>query len=243
MNIGFKIFSPDQVELLEKFSDYVDFVEIMAVQSYRIDAFDGIKLPIYIHCEHEDFGINLPDLGKEQASRQAISHSLKLADRLKAIKVVVHPGYIDNDKCSEDQAIKILSGFNDDRIIIENMPVKGANNYLCRETESIGNFMARSGKGFCLDFGHATLAAKAGNNDPAEFVESLVGLGPVYYHISDTIYAELDDHRHLGRGDSPLKQYLKLIPWDSYVTVETAKENEQVMLADIRYLREFESIK
>lgn len=238
MNIGFKLYSPDQIELFSKFSDCVDFVEIMAVQKYNILAFDSIKCPVYIHCEHENFGINLADKEKENLNRRAIMHCLRLADRLNARKVVIHPGHIESDKCSKEQAISLLSGFNDNRIIIENMPIKGVFKLLACETESIKWIMQKSSKGLCLDFGHATLVALAHGSSPLEFVSSIVALGPSYYHISDAIYETKEDHTHLGKGNAPLKEYLMMIPKDSYITVETAKENEQIILSDIKYIRD-----
>ncbi|MDP1759954.1 MAG: hypothetical protein Q8L01_00585 [Candidatus Woesebacteria bacterium] len=62
MKIGIKTF--DNPFFLESLKEKADFIEIMAIEGNNYDFLKKFSLPIVIHAQHENFGINNADKTK-----------------------------------------------------------------------------------------------------------------------------------------------------------------------------------
>ena len=238
MLVGAKVAEPSAVGFLREVADEADFVEVIAVVGNDYSFIREFDLPVVLHNKHYSRGVNFADPHKDALNRESLEFSLKLADELCARAVIVHPESRENDGCSEDVFARLLSDYPDRRILIESMPydLRGRS-FFAYDRESMGRLMARTGRGMCLDFAHASEAAHSLGKDPIIFVKELLSLEPAHYHISDTVLAGSEDlHLHLGEGDLPIGQFKRLLPKDAWVTLETPPEGMKTK-KDIEYLR------
>lgn len=240
MKIGLKIYSPDQITLLDdrNIRQKIDFIEVMGVQSYDFAFLNRIDLPLIIHAEHDDFGVNICDKVKESQNCKSLTLACHLADKYNATYIVVHPGFIDNKYCTENQIINLLSKYNDRRILIENMPYQmDSIQFFGYDVETLGRIALAANKDICIDIAHATLAALKLSKNPLKFFKSLLSLNVKHFHISDVNYELFKDHLHLGDGDNFEEDFLSCIPKNSSLTIETSKDNLEKVMNDIDYLR------
>ena len=63
MKIGVKTFN--NPKFLEHFEKDVDFFEVQAIQKNNYSFLKKFSLPIVVHAEHQNFGINISDKSKE----------------------------------------------------------------------------------------------------------------------------------------------------------------------------------
>ncbi len=102
--------------------------------------------------------------------------------------------------------------------------------------------MDESGCGFCFDFSHAICAALSLKKDVETQLHDFFTLKPTVYHMCDgDITKATDEHQHFGKGNYPLKHFLKdLTDENAYITMETGKGVEQhadLRIRDYAYLQ------
>lgn len=246
MKLGAKISGKKEMSFLEKVIGSIDFIEIIARRNQDYDFLKNFGKKIVIHVEHQVLGINPADNSKYSRNLETIIYALKLADELKANKVVCHPGIILNPNCSEEVAINFFKSINDDRILIENMPLL---NYrgrvidaLCALPAETETFLKKSNKKLCLDISHAIVSALIKDKaDYNEFIMPYLELKPVHFHFSDVLLEKKRDHLHFGEGNLNIGYYKKILPEDAEITLETRKNAEKV-LDDIRIIKSYDTL-
>lgn len=252
---GFKIFStnlhtaPTFVEECIKFASFRQdmFIEIMIVPEspesdlIRLKELIG-KTEVRIHAPHNVMGFDAGNKELESQNRRILAQSQKAADLFDARTIVVHAGCGHGLKYIRETA-RQFKVFNDERLIVENLPHSDDNNALHGSTaEDIKYIMEESGCGFCFDFSHAVCAALSLNMDMEKHLKSLFDLNPALYHMCDGHITEAEDfHMHFGSGDYPLKHFLNdLTDKNAHITMETGNNvttHNQLWIDDYNYLK------
>jgi len=231
MKIGIK--SYDYVQELEYFKDKADFFEIMAVEGRDYSGFKNFKMPFVIHSQHAIFGINNANKEIYQKNLDSFNYASKVADMLGAKKIVVHPGNIENNNCSENNSINFVKSLKDKRVIIENMPQEKA---LCHTPEQLKEFVSKAGCGICFDINHAITTAQNLKKDYKEFIKDFVKLKPIHFHLGGHKFTG-KDHLCFADSELDLKEILSLLPKDAEITLETSKDIEKTK-EDLKIIRE-----
>jgi len=240
MKIGVKTF--DNPNFLRAFVDKADFFEIMAIEGKDYSFLDEFNKPIIIHAQHEGFNINIADKTKKEKSLKSINFAIILANKYNASKIILHPGNVFDENCSEEEAISFLKSIKDKRIIIENLI--NLNWKIAITPESIERLKKKTGKGFCFDFNHAIVTALELKEDPYEFVKKFIKLKLDFYHIGGQNMKDLEKGTHLSfrdpKSDIDVKKLMQLLPKDAQITIETTKNIDDVM-HDLNLLRKLTS--
>jgi sugar phosphate isomerase/epimerase len=232
MKFGVKIF--DEADRAKHFEGKADFLEVMAIPGRDYSFLDGYSLPIVIHALHFDYGVNDADSSLKKENKESIDFALELASRFGAEKVVLHAGNLVNENCSLQNAIDSFVCL-DDRVVFENLHGESC---LCGSAEECGEFVDKTGKGFCLDFNHAIYWARENGCDVDGEVFKMIELKPVHYHIGGVGSGRSAEHLSFGEGDEEVLKYLKMIPEDSWITLETSMDIESIE-KDLEKVREF----
>jgi len=219
MKIGVKTY--DSEEFLKHFEDKADFFEIQALRKNNYDFLKNFNKELVIHAEHQGLGINPADKSKIKENLNAIDFAIKLADKYNAKKIILHPGYLDNKDCTEEQTIFFIKNINDKRILIENLPLNDEAEFFCTTPENTKNFIEKTKKKFCLDISHALVSANTLNKDYPEMIKEFIKLNPSLYHISgEKLDCREDEHLSFKDSELDIKKILKLCPKDSEFTLE-----------------------
>lgn len=245
MRYGLKLWStnldvaPEAARLVREGT--FDFIELMPVQGTDPTPFRALGVPFVMHGPVERAGFNLGDVNARAHSLGLLHQCLEWADALSAELIVVHPGF-----GSLDAAISALSGFEDRRVLIENMPGVGLSNQdmlgvNARELRKLmgGRF------GFCLDFNHAMKAATTRGYAHDRYLRCLAGLGPRLLHVADgRLSTGMDEHLAIGAGDYDFGLLVEVVRSTGcrIVTLETRRANLGSFdedLASLKRLRSF----
>jgi endonuclease IV len=244
LKIGVK-FYPESLRKaeIELVADRADFIEMMAVKGEDLRWLKDFSVPFAVHCMHSEWGMNPANGNKSSFNREALDFAIKTADMLGSGVIVVHPGYNENADCSLENAARFFGSVEDGRVLVENMPPKtkeiGGLEELCKTPEEMRALMERSGKGMCLDFGHAAASARFYGKDYLEFIRKFMALRPAYFHLSDTLVERGQDmHLHLGKGNMDLKAIKAMIPDGSMVCLETGwGAKAEKLIEDLEMMR------
>ena len=144
-------------------------------------------MPFIVHAPHSASGLNPAKFEMRRVNKELATEALHYASILNAKYIIFHPG-VDGPI---DESIKQLKDFSDSRILIENKPRIGLDGTECVgwSTEQIGELIASTGYGFCLDFGHAHCAAVASKSIPLDLIKGLMAFNPIMYHMTDGLIA------------------------------------------------------
>lgn len=241
MKAGLKVY-PKNLGYIAKCRPHVDFMEVMGLPGFDYSILSRYDLPYVVHCGHDNFGVNIADRTKEEHNHRYLDAALSLADKLGSRIVILHPGMIHNSDCSIENAKRFLKTYRDSRITLETMPYLyspeepsaiglGSDPKGMRKLLKIGDF------GLCLDFAHASAAAFGRRLEYLSFVEEFVDLGPRIIHLCDgKLGYPFDMHLHLGDGDLDVAAFLKMLPKESLITIETDLEIER-QAQDLQFVR------
>lgn len=240
--IGIKIF-PNGKAFYEKMEQYIDFVEIMAVEGAEYAWLKKKSMPVVIHHEHDAFGINHANPKKKKQNAAATRWAIHLANEFNAEKIILHAGHIENKTCSLQETARQLTPLWDKRIIFENL-IRVANKHymFCYSKKDLEILTKKFKTGICLDLSHAIISGMEMQSNPYYYLKELQSL-PIYHgHVCDG-HGELpiDQHIHIGDGNFPLKISLKYIPKYVDITLETQKDIEKAK-QDIAFLRKYGTI-
>ena len=237
-NLGLKIGSKDTQytdDILRYYDEgvfqYIELFAIPGTYNDTISYWKQFNIPIGIHAPHSAAGLNLANRFARNDNKKKINEVFQFADELKAEYIIFHSGM--DGTCME--SIQQLKSFSDERMLIENKPIKGIAGGICIGThyEELKYILEELKAGFCLDFGHAICAANSLKTNPIEYIRKLLDFNPRIYHLTDGEYdSEIDSHLHYGEGSFPIKEVLKLIPEGSKITNEAKRK-------DISSLNEF----
>jgi len=222
MKIGLKIWSInyDSFNKLAEFhkNGLIDYVELYIVPN----SFDEEKLkpllgiPIIFHAPNFYHKFSLCQ--KDKIFEDSLKTIRKFVDFFKEKRIIFHPGVILEEE--EDDIEKTIDGINSLKdqldIILENVPKIGYQvnvQLLAAIPDEFKKVLKSTGVKSCLDLGHAIASANHYRRDPIEFIKEFISFGPYMIHISDGDYSSVEDsHQHLGEGDYPLKELVKMIP-------------------------------
>jgi len=220
MKIGVKTF--DDGNFLKHFGNSVDFFEVMTVQGNDYSFLRDFSLPIVIHAEHQGFGMNPADSTERTQNLKSINFARKIADLVKAKKIIVHPGEIGkgNKNCSLENSIELFNELDDSRIIVENLPSKLNLTGLCENPDEIKEFMKRTKTGFCFDVNHSITNLRILERDYL-FVKEYLQLLPTHYHIGGQRFNDYSAHFCFNNSDLDIKKVLSYYPSDAEITLET----------------------
>jgi sugar phosphate isomerase/epimerase len=221
------------------------YIELFAVPGSYDDTiafWKPMQVPFLIHASHSTTGCNLSLKEHEAANAEMARESFMFADALNAPSVIFHPGIFG----TIEETARQIAGFYDARILIENKPVLGQKNEPCVgfSPDEINFLMKQTGVKFCLDIGHAICAANSLKRPPVPYIQQLMELGPMMYHISDGDYTGVyDTHEHLGEVSYPFDEIIPLMPKDARITLETKKNSTTSLSdfpADVEYVKKFD---
>lgn len=236
-----KNYVKEAIELYQK--GYYQYIELYSVpNSFEqfIEIWENINIPFIIHATHFDGGMNFAKSGSRPKNRRLIAEAFRFADKLKAPIVIFHPGADGDIK----ETVSQLKDIKDKRIVIENKPYHSlVQGITCQGStpKEIQFILDNTNIGFCLDISHAICSANSHKVDPLLYIQQFLYLKPNLYHLTDGDYhGELDQHKHLGKGNFPLGKIINLFPNDCFLTVETEKnspENLTDFVDDIKYIQ------
>jgi hypothetical protein len=238
MKIGIKSF--DDWPFIESLQNKADFVEIMAIRGRDYSFIKDIKIPVIIHAMHNGLGINPSDPMKDEVNKKAINFAIDLADKTKAIKIIVHPGPLENSNCTMEVSENFLKQFDDKRIILENHADH-------RERfpspsfvtpEQIMPLLKKTKKGFCFDINHAISYALAEKIDISAFLKQFIKLKPAHFHLGGQKFNPYKEHIDFSDSDVDLKKVFAILPEDSEITLECLADVKKTE-KDIELIRTF----
>lgn len=236
MKVGLKIFYGYEMDKLRPFLDSIDFVEVMAIEGNDYSFLKEINLPFVIHNQHHAFGVNPANPSKLLSNKSSLDFSIKLADKMDAKTIILHPGFYEDNNCSEDTFFDLLKDYNDKRIILENLNFNshGFENQ-GYDYKSMKLLMDKTKKGMCLDFEHACLSAFRLNKDMIGFVKEIMALKPRHFHMSNMTFNPMKNHLHFSDGELPLAKLKKMLSNNDLISIETDKDEKS--WKDIEFLR------
>lgn len=241
INFGLKLWSTNTTligkaqELIE--NDYFDYIELTYIPKSNIDPFLDKEIEYLIHLPTDRHGVNIGNLDDFQENLEIVKKGLKWADQLNARYAILHPGY-----GNLQDVMTFLNEIEDERILIENMPVKGLNResmlgYSRKELSKLKNEKF----GFCLDLNHAIKAAISLNKDYKEFIREFMKLEPQMFHMADgKLNFERDEHLHIGEGAYDWDFLIDIIKNSNskYVTLETPRETLDDDIKNLKKIKE-----
>ena len=253
---GFKIFSTILQKAPRLLSECVDFaethkdvfLELMVLSENSVSDLLEIKrqtgdIEVRIHVPHNIMGFDAGNKNLEMQNIKTVMLAKHAADIFKSKTIVVHAG------CGHgynfiDETIRQFVLFNDERIIVENLPCVASNAELLHGNiaEEIKYIMDKTGCGFCFDFSHAICAAGELNIDIGYQLKSLFDLKPAVYHLCDGDITKTEDmHLNLGTGNYPLKHFVNdLIDENAYIVLETGRgirQHADAWFKDYEYIK------
>ncbi len=247
VRIGLKLWTTD-THLLEESQhcfangvyDYIELYVIPGTFNQTSTAWNSGNVPIIIHAPHSGHGVNLADRSLRKNNQTVYDEVKRYADLLASPHIIVHPG----NNGELDEIINQLLLINDERICLENKPVRGISGETClgsvpAEIEKI--LSATRLKGFVLDFGHAAYASRTVGCNLFEMIVDLMEFNPLLFHLADgSLTSEKDMHLNLGEGNLPLSCLLSFVVGDCMVTLETPRHSESGLddfADDVLFLR------
>jgi endonuclease IV len=231
MKIGVKTY--DSEEYIQRFTNEVDFIEVIGIAKYEFLKNKNVT----IHCKHERFGVNIADKTKEKENILAIQLAIDIADFCGSKRIIVHPGFIENENCTIENSIKLLKKFNDKRIIIENLPFFIREKIcLCSTPENTKFFLEKCDCSFCFDINHAISSALFKNLPPYSFLEDFQKLNPAQIHLGGQTLANDKTHLNFTESDIDLKKVLTYLPKNSEIILEVTQDINETE-KDIAILR------
>lgn len=230
MKFGVKTY--DEEEFLDFFIDKCDFFEVQAIQQYDYNFLKKYKLPIIIHCEHDNFGINIADSSKKDLNLQAVHFAKVIADSVNAKKIIIHPGILENENCSKENALEFLKENCDSRFCIENMSYackENKNIRLCSEPKEVQEFMNKTGLGFCFDINHAIEYALELGLDYVSVLKEFSKIKATHYHLGGEDMEKGESHLSFANSNLNLDLIFKILPKKAEITLEVEKDKGKVL--------------
>lgn len=221
MKIGVKTYL--NKDYIEHFAAKTDFIEVIGLSKENFLK----NKKIIVHGKHERFKINLADKTKEKENIEAIQTAIEIADFCNSKRIIVHPGFIENENCSLENSINLMKKFNDKRIITENMPLGDKNNkqYLCSNPEELKEYIQKTNiSGFCFDINHTISSALSQKIDPYEYLKSFIKLNPIQIHLGGQKLPEDQTHIPFSKSNIDLKKSLEILPENSEIILEVTQD-------------------
>ncbi len=245
--LGLKLWSPN-THLVKRVQELyeagaISYLELYAAPHTYIETikkWKQVEIPYVIHAPNES-QFNLSDRTMRISNKDIYAEVRQFADELGAKFIIIHPGFGDFEECQEQ-----LLALSDTRICIENMPYQSLydqsilNGSTFAELEKL---LTSSKYHFCLDVGHAIVAAHNLGIDFLPLLHQLLSLRPTIFHLNDGLTdSSHDNHLHFGEGNFPIKEILTIIPQGSMVSLENEKNLNGDLadfIADVAYIKSY----
>jgi endonuclease IV len=236
MKLGVKTF--DNPKFLKYFENKADFFEIMASQKVNYSFLKDFSLPMVIHAEHMGFNMNPADKTKKDINLKSINYAIKIANLANSKKIIFHPGVIENKNCSFEEAVSFINNIQDERIIIENLPLKEESSIsLCSTPKNTKKLLKETGKGFCFDVNHSILTSIFLKKNLNYFTKEFLKINPTHFHIGgQKIKFPFKDHLSFKNSELNIKEILDLYPKNAEITLETETDIKSVDF-DLEYIK------
>jgi len=215
MKFGIKTYSDKT--FLDFFENKCDFFEVQAIRGKDYSFLKKYKSPIVIHCEHQNFGVNIADSSKKDFNLKAINFAKKIAENISATKIIIHPGELDNENCSKENW--------DKRFCIENLPFTDFKNKikrLCASPEEMREFLIRTNIGFCFDINHAIEYALSEKLNYWNILKKFEELKPIHYHLGGEKMDKGESHLSFYDSDLDLRKVLEILNKNAEITLEVS---------------------
>ena len=213
----------------------LDYVEVYA-EPDTVDrtarSWRDLGIPLVVHAPHAYGGMNLSLPDHEQANRVLIEEVARFDTILGPEHVIVHPG-IQGQWQETARQIQVFQKEQPElfsRVLVENKPAVGLKGEICvgASPEDMTLLLEATGRGLCLDMGHALCYAAYARRPYQEVIERFLTLRPAIIHLSDGEMGSVTDkHLNFGEGDFPLDWLISVIPVGVKVSVETHKASRQ----------------
>ncbi len=243
---GLKLYStntdliPEAILLKNKYLDFVELYIIPGSYDKTINSWKEFDVPFVIHAPHTGHNVNIANNEMRKFNIEIYQEVRCFCDALKSPHIIVHGG---SNGILEEMIFQ-LKMIGDDRIILENKPMKGLNGESCQGCSPEDfNIVFASGAlhAMALDFGHAIYYAACCNLDYREVIESFMSFSPQIFHLSDGYYDSYTDvHLNLGKGKFNIKELLNYVPKGSKLTIETPRvshNNLNEFAEDVHHLQ------
>ena len=182
---------------------------------------DGI--PFIIHAPHLGHGVNFSRSDWSTTNQTIMTEARRWADDLRADNIIIHPGV--NGRLKE--SVRQIRQLREPRLLTENMPLYGHNDAgtcLGSTPEEIETISRQTDCGVCLDYSHAAAAAYSHGEDLDDIIRRFCKLRPSLLHLSDGFIRDHHDrHLPLSEGNYPLPKWIRNMPEDARLTLETPK--------------------
>lgn len=227
----------------------ISFVEIYAVPNTFKDVGQGLKtlfdrVPVFIHAPSFCHGFNPSDKDLASQNNRLYDEARRYADLFESTQIVTCAGVGHSLPALEEagQQLKILNK-DDNRMVIENMPPFSDDQKQNRMNGCFAldlvSLMSDANASFLLDVGHACCMASYMKMDAVVFVKQLLEVKPIRVRISDgDVASTKNDRLHLGAGNYPLSDIIKLIK-ELPITLETGNSETKVKsyVSDLNFLK------
>lgn len=253
--IGLKIWStnlqyiPIARELFAK--KVFDYIELFTVPGSigSLAHWKQLAIPYILHAPHSYAGLNPSDVNSRVANTELVGQAEVFFNALSPAHIIFHPGI----KGELSESIAQFKIFGDkfpamyEKVIIENKPLIGLHDETClgASPEDVKRLLESTGRGFCLDFGHAICYSVAAGKDWKNVLAEFLKLKPSMYHLSDGFYTVKDAHEHLGTGEFDLPYLVQLIGNNKHVSLETKRNRPDSLddfVLDAKKLREYAAV-
>ena len=191
---------------------YFDFIELYIIpEKFDFSIYRELKesnIKISFHLPHSAHWFN--PINKDNNSEEKWNIIKEYINYLNPFQIIMHPEFWEDINILKNR----LKYFNEDRIIIENMPMKSSiiNNmnffwYNIEQIKQIKEFSPN----FCFDFAKAKSSALSQWLNIIDFSNDLIDLmNPNYFHISWFLEnTEVDEHFDLWEWDKNLMKFIK----------------------------------
>lgn len=255
MKIGLKLWSTNEHYIpaarglfANKVFDYIELF-IIPGSLATIPLWQDLSIPYILHAPHGYSGFNLASKVCRNTNFELIRQVHSFFYALTPDYVIFHPGF-DGDL---HESISQFQSFGErypsmyQKVIIENKPQIGLKNEICMgaSPEEMRSLLAGTGRGFCLDFGHAICYSVAVKKQWKDVLADFLMMEPIMYHLCDGFLSTRDAHEHLGNGEFDLPYLMGLVGQDKYVTLETNKGHPDSLndfYLDVQRLREYAGV-
>jgi len=228
MKFGVKTYS--NKKFLDLFKNKCDFFEVIAIKGKDYSFLKKYKLPIVIHCEHHMFGVNIANNTKKDFNLKSINFAKKIAESISAKKIIIHPGFLEDENCSKENSINFLKENCDKRFYIENLPpatLKYKGKRLCTNPEEMKEFLIKTNLSFCFDVNHAIEYALSKKLDYWEILKKFKELKPTHYHLGGEKIERSESHLSFYDSNLNLRKVLEILNKNGEITLEVSLDNNK----------------
>lgn len=248
LRIGLKLYStnveliPEALRLMKQgLYDYVELYIIPGSFRQTINSWKALDVSFVIHAPHSFHGINFAKAEIWENNLKNFREAQLFADGLDSDIIIVHGG----NNGSLDETIRQIGLLDEDRIVLENKPLRGLNGEFCigcSPDEFKEIFETGILKGMVLDFGHAIYYSTCRGLEPRSVIAEFNKFSPSLFHLCDGIYSShIDVHLNIGKGDFDIRELLRFLPENAMLSLETPRVSEdslQEFIDDVRLLDE-----